>query len=214
MKIIIGGDSWGCGEWGYVDGKYCVLHTGLEYYLRQDGHDVSNTSRGRSSNNESIRRIDEKCDITIWFQSDPLRDTIPRCDSFSDVIQLNDSILLENYRFLNELGKKIHVIGGCSKINLQMISQFTNLYPIIESAIEFLYPLFQHPNIWISDFVWDDLYNSLNNSMLSELLERKKIVDSLHSGEYAQYFQPDGRHPNRFGHYRLYEYIKSSVMLI
>jgi len=213
MKILIGGDSWGCGEWGYVDGKYCVLHTGLEKYLTDDGHTVKNTSKGRSSNNESIQRLTTDCDTILWFQSDPLRDAKISVNSFNEIEKLNIDLLLDNYHALNDLGSKIYVIGGCGKINLQMISQFSNLIPLIESVPQFLYPQFNHPDIWISDFVWDHLYNTLNNNLLSHLLERKKIVDSLHFGEYAEYFQPDGRHPNRLGHYKIYEYIKSVLRL-
>jgi hypothetical protein len=217
MKILIGGDSWGCGEWGYDNGNYCILHGGLDQYLINDGHNVTNTSKGRSSNNDSIRRLKENLeldtDITIWFQSDPLRDINFICNSFDEIIFANNTILLENYKLLNELNKPIHCIGGCSKINLQMMSKFSNLIPLIESIPSFLYPQFNHPDIWISDFIWDDLYNQLNNDMLSALLIRKTIVDSLHFGEYAEYFQPDGRHPNRLGHFKIYDYIKSVVRL-
>jgi hypothetical protein len=94
-----------------------------------------------------------------------------------------------------------------------MIAQFSNLEPLIESTTQFLYPQFKHPDIWISDFIWADFYNILNNDMLAHLLENKKIVDSLHFGEYQEYFQPDGRHPNRLGHLKVYEYIKSFMGL-
>jgi hypothetical protein len=215
MKILIGGDSWGCGEWGYYDGdhitgKYGILHSGLEYYLRADNHTVINTSLGRSSNRESIVRLKTHldCDAIFWFQSDPLRDCKINCKTFDEVIELNISSLLQNYNELNSLNKTIHVIGGCGKINTAMISKFTNLIPLIESVPQFLYPDFVHPDIWISDFVWDDLYNTVDNNMLSQLLERKKIVDSMHDGKYYKYFQPDGRHPNRLGHQKIYEFIK------
>jgi hypothetical protein len=218
MKILIGGDSWGCGEWGYIDGnhitgKYCILHSGLEFYLRTDNHTVINTSSGRSSNFDSINRLKYHldCDIIFWFQSDPLRDCEITCKTFDEVVERNNKILLYNYNELNSLGKKINVIGGCGKINIDMISKFTNLFPLIESVPQFLYPDFIHPDIWISDFVWDDLYNRLPNDMLSQLLERKKIVDSFHDKKYEKYFQPDGRHPNRLGHQKIYEFIKTRL---
>ena len=98
MKILIGGDSWGCGEWGYTNGIYNVLHKGVEQYFLDDGHSVKNTSRGRSSNNDSIIRIknelDESTDYIIWFQSDPLRDCRPNnikiaFGSFDEILQIN-----------------------------------------------------------------------------------------------------------------------------
>ena len=214
MQILISGDSWGCGEWGYVDGNYQILHKGLEQYLIEDGHTVTNVSRGRSSNSESIRRLIEnltnETDLIIWFQSDPLRDNpVNNLKSYEDIKNINYKNLQISYEVLNSIGKKIYCIGGCGRLNNTLISQYSNLIPLIESVPTFLYKDFIHPEIWISDFVWNDLYHTLNNEVLENLLKSKQIVDSLHDGTYQDYFQPDGRHPNRAGHYKIYEYVKT-----
>jgi hypothetical protein len=214
MKILIGGDSWGCGEWGYINGNYGILHSGLEHYLKDNNHIVINTSKGRSSNNESIARINEALtddtNLIIWFQSDPLRDYHEiYFNKFTEILDINFKILDNNYKDLQNLGKKIYILGGCSKISDKLILKYNNLTPLINSIPEFLYPQFVHPDIWVSDFVWDNLYNSLNNEILENILKRKEIVDSLHFEPYTKYFQPDGRHPNRFGHQKIYEYLKT-----
>jgi hypothetical protein len=78
--ILIGGDSWGCGEWAWLSKrKYGVSHLGLEQYLVDDGFSVVNCSEGGSSNRNSIDRVARQLELgnydhIIWFQSDPLRD--------------------------------------------------------------------------------------------------------------------------------------------
>jgi hypothetical protein len=227
MKILIGGDSWGCGEWGYANGdhtdptQYGILHTGLEQYFKNDGHEVTNTSKGRSSNKDSIARLKSALgtepDIIIWFQSDPLRDNRPYddftdiCDTWNNLINYNNKLLLQHYKSLNDIGKKIYCIGGCSKIKTDFIVNFSNLVPIIESIPEFLYTQHKHPEIWSSD--WFIKVDKLSIDILKNLAKQKKWQDKLHFGEYQEYFQPDGCHTNRKGHLKIYEHIKSVVRL-
>ena len=47
MRILLAGDSWGCGEWKeynrLLEGRHdAVAHKGLEEYLTQDNHEVKN----------------------------------------------------------------------------------------------------------------------------------------------------------------------------
>lgn len=57
MKILITGDSWGCGEWDGLNVDYRVTHSGIEQYLRDDGYTVENVSRGGYNNLESLEAI-------------------------------------------------------------------------------------------------------------------------------------------------------------
>ena len=52
--IVIIGDSWGCGEWLFKDGRYGVVHPGLEQYLVDAGHPVTNLSGSNKQNEEAI----------------------------------------------------------------------------------------------------------------------------------------------------------------
>jgi len=219
MKILIGGDSWGCGEWGNHNGNYCVLHKGLAQYFRDDGYSVVNTSEGGSSNKESITRLkntlDFKPDFIIWLQSDPMRDNRPYTNlheyapTYEKLIELHNQILESNYKKLDSFNKKIYILGGCSKINLDLIEKYKNLIPIIPSIPEFLFPDFKHPQTWISDWVIENL----NNKLLASLLKNKNLQDELWDDpKYAYYFQPDGHHPNRYGILKVYEYIKNIIV--
>ena len=222
MKILIGGDSCGCGEWGYNEqNQHGLLHHGLEEYLKNDGHEVINTSKGGSSNKDSINRLKNALnfdpDIILWFQSDPLRDNRPYdsfadiCNTWDNLINYNDSLLIENYKSLNDIGKKIYCIGGCSKIKINLVGEFSNLIPLIESVPEFLYPNYKHSEIWVSD--WIIKADSLSTDVLEPLLKTKSSKDILKSKIHAKYFQPDGAHPNRYGILKVYEQIKLLVGL-
>jgi hypothetical protein len=84
-RILIAGDSWGCGEWAIFGRK--VAHLGLQTYLTEYGCEVTNVSVGGYSNKDSINSIKNKlistytCDSIIWFQTDPIRDLKPYKDN-------------------------------------------------------------------------------------------------------------------------------------
>jgi hypothetical protein len=103
-RILIIGDSWGCGEWNYLcpdsllpQGKnldqaesiYCVSHRGLEKYLSDYGCYVHNLSKGKGTNMQALDYLDPEAerwpinyyedpgrayDYVFWFVTDPLRD--------------------------------------------------------------------------------------------------------------------------------------------
>ena len=226
MKILIGGDSWGCGEWtkkdpaaGYRSSNYFISHKGLEQYFLDDGYEVINASKGGCSNKESIKRISENIisdiDYIIWFQSDPLRDLYPFFDfvkkfnSYSELVDLNNNLLDNNYNELNKIGRNIFCLGGCSKINSDLIKKYNNLTPLIYSVTEFLLPDYKHPEIWHSN--WHPQIDKIKDiKILVKLLACKRKQDALYTNKkYQNLFYPDGSHPNRYGHYKVYEYIKN-----
>lgn len=100
-RILIIGDSWGCGEWNYLcpdsllplgenwhqaESLYCVSHRGLQKYLSDYGCYVHNLSKGKGSNMQALKYLDPvgphgpsedagRCyDYVFWFVTDPLRD--------------------------------------------------------------------------------------------------------------------------------------------
>jgi hypothetical protein len=97
-KILIAGDSWGCGEWGFNNGPtyqwsplrdgthylsnnhscHGVIHLGLEEYLSEQ-NTVLNVSVPGSTNGETVVRLELamrnfRPDIVLWIQTDPIRD--------------------------------------------------------------------------------------------------------------------------------------------
>ena len=212
MKILIGGDSWGVGEWPQE-----TNHRGIWQYFEEDGHEVVIKAIPGESNKTSISHmcnyVNGNYDYVFWFQSDPLRDLRPYDDfgntikNYDDLITQSNIILDKNYKELNDRSNcKIYCIGGCSKLNVELISKYKNLIPFIESLTELILVDYKHPEIWHSD--WIDYVERLDESVIDFLLPNKMKQDSLSEIDgYRKYFWPDGSHPNRYGHKVLYNFI-------
>lgn len=224
MKILITGDSFGCGEW-QIDPDLqskILLHKGIEHYLLEENYDVLNVSIAGSPNKFAIKRLslvlDFNPDIILWFQSDPLRDLFPfndfteKFNTFEELIELNNNILDNHYSTLNSLDKKIYCIGGCSKINSNLIVKYNNLIPLINSVPEFLFPEYKHPELWHSG--WQaEVHKIQDLKLLTKLLACKvKQCKLITEQRYKDLFWPDGMHPNRIGYYKIYEFIKSKIL--
>ena len=221
-RILISGDSWGCGEWGCDEyGNYRVLHKGLEDYLVSDGFVVNNVSMGGINNKESARNLKKELlqndsdffDLIIWFQTDPIRDLRPykrlsytEISSYEQLIEVAENLLNETYTMLNNLNKKIVCIGGCSKL-ISDINNYNNLIPFIPSCIEEFTKL-KAPKIWHSD--WINELDNFSIDALDKLLIDKRIQDSLYEHEMVR---PDhGLHMNRIGHKLLFNKIKNEFL--
>lgn len=219
MKIVIGGDSWGVREWSDAE----EIHRGMWQYFEENGHEVTMSAIPGECNNTTTSHLNNvinspnQYDYIFWFQSDPLRDLRPYDDfgkslkTYEDLIVKSNELLDKTYNFLNLIGKKIYCIGGCSKLNLELIKKYNNLYPLIESVTEFILPNYQHPKLWYSD--WIKVVDKLDTESIDLLLEDKLKQDSLADikiEEHKKYFWPNGGHPNRNGHKVLYDFIINS----
>ena len=84
MKFFILGDSWGLGEWKFVDGiphesgiVKNVPDTSIEFYLSQHGHYVKNISAVSAGNFGQLRHAywqlveNHRYDYIIWFHIEP-----------------------------------------------------------------------------------------------------------------------------------------------
>lgn len=216
MNILIAGDSWGCGEWDCFDnGTHSATHKGIEQYFIDNGNNVTNVAKGACSNKYSCLQLvnellNTSYDYTIWFQTDPLRDLRPYTTfvddyhTYDELLDQQHSLLVNTYGILNGANTKILCIGGCSKLDMTLISRFDNLIPIIPSVIEFLVPQYSHPKIWQSD--WQDLggrqfdITSLDK-LVSDLNKQWSIADT------PKFFIPDGMHANRHGHKLIFDYL-------
>ena len=206
-SILIAGDSWGCGEWSCDDRPYRVIHNGLEQYLTDYGCNVTNLSKPGGSNKNMVKSLVATmavCNphLVFWFQTDPIRDlnpydqeTFPK--SSSELIEIGRDLLENTYAELNNTGVKIHCMGGV--VNLEKsIEKYPNLIPIIPSIVK----MFNGPNIdfWISDWINSpDL--RLNDDFLSELEKHPQWCLP------KKWFFPDGVHPNRLAHRKIFEFI-------
>lgn len=238
-NIIISGDSWGCGEWGY-DGK--LLHKGLEQYLLDDGKQVTNCSVGGYSNENSIndlRKLLETYtdDCTIfWIQTDPIRDirpfwrlpdnelpyrTLPEeIQKHNGYDNLCRALLRKHYTELNSLGRPIHLIGGKWDIDTTLLEGLNNLKPTVISWVKLLVGHIEKYNRLFpfrtaSDYIAEHFKFNLYTDEL-----RYRVVDEFHYTSLCwqifdenTIFHPDKGHPNRDGHYKLFEYLKKELTL-
>ena len=218
MDILIAADSWGCGEWSYNSGNGSViLHKGLEFYFSECGYNVHNISDGGAANVRILKRmgnLKKKYNYVFFIQTDPLRDLRPykkfkELNRLDLLIEKQKELIDETYKNLNKLGYSIHCMGGCGKLNLELINKYENLIPFIESIPEFLIPNYSHPDVWFSDWI-DLIDDQFTIEELDKLLENKKRQDSL-MDEHADLFYPDGHHPNREAHKILFNKINQHI---
>ena len=206
-QVWIVGDSWGCGEWFYDGTNYGVIHTGLEHYLREYGCEVTNLSEGGSENQRIVdilqgRANMPKPDYIFWFQTDPIRDvrpfdqeTFPK--DVNSLKKLGETLMNKTYKQLNDLDVPIHCMGGVSKLH-DSIKNYPNLIPLIPSIVEMFGGV--DVGFWISDWIQCDHLN-FSDSFLTELENHPQNTLP------KQWFFPDGNHPNREAHRRIFEYI-------
>jgi hypothetical protein len=153
--ILITGDSWGCGEWnGQGDRRSNIDHAGLSHYLRQQGHQVVNLSKGGGSNLESASRIEDfladengfvnQVNCVLVFQTEWYRDAVNlwNLNEFQqvgyDYEQLKSQLISRFYHKLSATAVhhaiKIYVIGGCS--DTIWLDQLEKYYPGISVACQ------------------------------------------------------------------------------
>lgn len=160
LRLLIIGDSWGCGEWAICsENNIKVVHPGLTEYLSSK-YLVTNLSRSGASNwqtafslnNYLAFRVDrETIPIVFVIQSDASRPLMSdKFDVDFDVDLVQCTTLLEFYKIALEkfyiklnyiainYGIKIHMIGGLTDLDLELLSLYNNLIPCCESWIKLL----------------------------------------------------------------------------
>lgn len=161
-KIFIAGLSWGRGEWVGPN----VVHKGIEQYFTDDGYQVYNVSKPRSTHTR-VNQLLDKClfdhyvpgDLVFWIQADPIIDIIAKevvgkLLPKQKLINLSKSLLNSGslvalmtdqqkviYSELNNIAvehnTQIHCIGGTYNIN-PVITEFSNLIQFVPSWINML----------------------------------------------------------------------------
>ena len=156
MKFFILGDSWGVGEWTKKSCRFeSTPDTGLDYYLTQLGHTVTNISAGSAGNFGQLRHAywtlkeNSNYDYIIWFHTESMRDIeeilINQPDEsqqyFPDFDISNfesglDYLDFQNYKYAQTITDDYNipfiVIGGQCPVN-PVITQFSFAQYIIHS---------------------------------------------------------------------------------
>jgi hypothetical protein len=222
-RILIAGDSWGCGEWKAFGAG--IAHLGLELYLTEYGCSVTNVSVPGCSNLDSVNSLktnleNNEYDVILWIQTDPIRDLRPYDQhqaefalEIDDFLKLQDNLLTNIYNTLNNLGPDIICMGGCSAINIPLIKNYSKLNPVIPGIIEFFGC--ESPPLWVPGSRWlSDIGIKLSKSIVNYMYETDLKWER--AGKYRwmieftldkKWFFPDGHHPNRHALKKIFEYL-------
>jgi len=206
-KLIIAGDSWGCGSWSAADAG--MFDRGDDYLatkFRKVYSEVINLSIGGISNlriysnlenwlrHNPIGRFEEVKFLVI--QTDPIRDMIlgvnywieDDCSNIFEKISVSDYVntAIELYYYnLNQLAKKynikINVSGGCSDV-VGSIAKYSNLHSACQSVYQFASP--NHiPHVTSCTYEIDKVISNFTTSN-AELLEahcNKQAIQHAHA---------------------------------
>jgi len=237
--IVIVGDSWACGEWNTIDGNYQVMHDGLAEYLKNDGYQVVNLSKGGASNFEIINKlknflnrkiISNQIDKIFVFQSAWTRDFL-----YNDIL-FNQELVKSNGSFLNfwynqlsnfyqqlsdiavENNQTIYIVGGVT--DTFPVNELENQYPGCCVVCQSFVNLLVNNNHMVENpvFGW---YSAEDEQLLLKLShsqdDKINITNAVTLGmerenlllEHPKMFYPDNKHPNRTGHKILFEHLKN-----
>ena len=201
--IIIIGDSWGVGEWGFEKGSLCVTGPGFATLISL--HDqVINLSVGGGSNTESLNRLDKLfCQYTpdpidrfFWVVTCPSRCITDYSDlkdkNFKDVIEQHlYSALSRADCIAKQACIKIELIGGLCDLKNEYIEYFSNLEILVSSWGEML-----DKNYPASIFSPDSKILKLTQRDENILLDIEKKYNFWQNSE----FFPDDGHPGANAH--------------
>jgi hypothetical protein len=160
-NVFIAGLSWGRGEWVGPN----VVHRGIEQYFTDDGYQVFNVSKPRSTHTRVNQLLDQSLaehystgDLIFWIQADPVIDIVAeelsgkllkqklprlserlhRAGSLVALMTEQQQII---YCELNNIAVKyatqIYCIGGTYNIN-PVIKDYSNLKEFVTSWINML----------------------------------------------------------------------------
>ena len=217
MRILITGDSWGCGEWLSKDGDYHVAHNGIEQYLQDDGHEVVNLSVGGNNNLQSLVCMEHDVDAqsfdrAIFFFTDPLRHS-----KYDDFVRVTPKRLVQEHidyvlQKLDECKIPVTVIGGCAKV--VVYNYVPKNLTIIPSMTELIIKDFKDTE-YMTSHEWENHWKKLGNSATSEMKEQIDDIATKAGNKYEcwrqnpEYFWPDSLHANRKGIRIVYDHMLS-----
>jgi len=216
MKILIAGDSWGCGEWNIDPTKGCN-HKGLEQYLKDDKHDVKNISYGGLSFYgilEELNYENEKYDYVFVFVTDANRGIEPNkfwiknytYEDYQFRWDTNVKSFVESLDIL-DIGP-VFLLGGLTKCYDRHVEN-TKIKIAIPSIFELIIPGSKHYDMCFQDYLFKLDENNVPKEMVTNIWQQMKIFDELFKNTIMY---PDGNHPNREGHYKIYQVLKDKYL--
>lgn len=229
---VIAGDSWACGQWEVVSwGNTRLTDLGLTQHMIDSGRPVINIAEPGASNHAIYLRLRDhlrqnphlQSHKVILFQTDMSRDPLfYRHNWECGFHQARDSTHTAFYQNLQSLvdehAVKILLIGGVGETwsTEQINSQYPGLTVACQSLTNLIIdddPFVEQPVLSIWD-VGTDLSVSImkSNSGSQELQDLLDEIDRGHSRVdrwvgHKQWFFPDGMHPNRGAHEKLFQYL-------
>lgn len=218
-RFLICGDSWGVGAWRYEGkGIYAIPNTGIDYYLRQQGHHVDVIAQGQASNFVQLKALSAQLEISndydyiVWFQTEPNRDIIDTVmgDALESAIQYPEFDIRDyakcmsyikdrNYQYAQYVYDRFKVpfvvVGGLSSID-SCINNYTFASNVIPSWLNDItdeqYDLAEnmHQDIMLKVLTH---YTTVNKTYMVEELDKMKMIEE--SLESHPNFS-NGVHPN------------------
>lgn len=213
-KILIAGDSWGCGEWDQA-GK--VSHKGIEEYFIQAKYGVKNISIPGGYHTIIREKIEEtlitfRPNYTFLFFTNVFRDGPGNfwesLDDIQNYIERNEKYKRQALEEYNKLGIKIHIIGGLTKVTDEDIKDFENIEIALPSFQEFFIPGYEQYTIQFQDYLYRLPYN-ISKELLEFVWEEQKKWSFVQAHHLMG---PDAVHPNREAHKMLFEYLQSNII--
>lgn len=218
IRIAILGDSWGVPN--YFGGS-SISHHHIEWLLKfNGGHVVTNFSRNGGSNLETLQRLYDafdvgyKCDLVIWFHTEPLRDVdIDKIPDTYKLQELNDKKAVTIYKFASQVKYKSDckwlVIGGQAPINKTLFDKL--------SEHEFI------KYDWRSELAGEHVPESpawgrkyfLENEKWADTDDVKNQWLDIHLSVQNQLYKcsmfPDGGHPGAEAHEQLFNWMEKEI---
>lgn len=233
--------EWQRGDLRVGDKTKDILHPGLAGYMEESGHRVTNLGIPAGSNLQVANYIhgwrkrnpDVTVDKIFIFQTEYNRDMVMKFDEDWDNITRHDSLcnimIARFYHRLIEYTKdvgQVYLIGGLSDTldpdlvkkhyaPLEVVCQsLTNLVVNDDHKIDSpVFSLYQ-PSKIIMDQI-KEIKKRLPSDQLEEFLkdidrglERENLVF-----KNPEYFWPDGIHPNRVAHKKLFDFLVNRGVL-
>ena len=213
-KILIVGDSWGCGEWSK---RGSISHRGLQNYLSRNDYDVHNVSTPLSSTMELAKQIKTHRKVVnpdyiiafvpvpfrhgyegFWLESNVWQDYVDR-----DREAVHNA-LFKIYKASN--GVPVILLGALLKLYNEWIVNYDNMQIAIPSIIEFADPNATHFDIWVVDWCKDVPY-SISTEVVDNVFHNLKLWDDA---RYVTSIYSDYAHPNRKVHRKIYNHLISN----
>lgn len=224
MRILVCGDSWGCGEHYDVTPKI-PSKFGIDYFLSNLGHSTKNISAEGASNMMTIRALEkenlEEYDYIFLFYTNPFRDTwtenllddytscAKQSLNYNNYIEIYEKCVINFYNNLEKFKKTIYIIGGHNKIEDKFLNS-KYIINFIPSVREFFYLNFIDDKIVFPNQYFNDILDRFNRDAIEKIhLSRVKLksLPDIHK----KYFSQEPYHLDREGYEILSNYINNFI---